>query len=76
MENMSTRQHLIIVDVGVCGLLDFDFRSFVVMTRWSGKKQRKPGKNSIYGIISGTDQSVMSQWREDLSRSCDSRCHS
>lgn len=32
------------MDVGVCGLLDFDFRSFVVMKRWSGQKQWKPGK--------------------------------
>lgn len=32
------------MDVGVCCLLDFDFRSFVVTKLWSGKKQWKPGK--------------------------------
>lgn len=44
MEKHVDWQHLIIVDVGVCCLLDFDFRSFVVMKRWSGKKLWKPGK--------------------------------
>lgn len=44
MEKHVNWQHLIIVDVGVCCLLDFDFRIVVVMKRWSGKKQWKPGK--------------------------------
>lgn len=77
MEKHVNWQHLIIVDVGVCRLLDFDFRSFVVITRWSGKKQWKPGKRTLYmASLAGWTN----LWRangERLSRSCDSNgCHS
>lgn len=57
-------QHLVIVDVGVCCLLDFDFRSFVVMKKWSGKKTMEARKETRHGVINRMDQSVMSRCRK------------
>lgn len=72
------QQHLIIVDVGVCGLFDFDFWSFVIMTLMMMKMVVR--KEST-GAQKGTPyMASLAEWtnlsranRERLCWSCDSQ---